>query len=763
MFAACELRSRFTPPTAWGLLSLLIFIWGSANLRAADPPFKTGNWPFRPLSRPAIPAVTTPLANNPIDRFVLAKLSEQKLTLSPPADKRMWLRRVTYDLTGLLPTNDELKSFLSDHEPQAYERVVDRLLASPRYGEHWAKGWLDLVRFSETAGYKIDEVRPEAYRYRDYVVRALNNDLPYDRFIQQQLAGDELEPENPDAIIATGYNRLYPFESNTSNFRKARQDVLDDMTEVTGFVFMGLTIGCAKCHDHKFDPIEQEDFFRLQAVFSPLLPRDDLPAAPPAAVTKYKVQESVWQELTQPIRAQMETLLNTVKGPAMTELTQAIDPETGAAMLKTPERRSPLEKQLAALSSRMYTKKMNRLPNYLAGESKQKYEALQKELSTFDNLKPTALPLAMAVTDVAGKPPETHLLEGGNFLRPVAASLEPGTPEFLGEDDLDADPPALRPESTGRRAALAMWLTKPDHPLTARVWMNRVWQQHFGIGIVPTANDFGIMGETATHPELLDWLASEFVSNGWKLKPIQRLIVLSQTYRQTSAIDSQSDLAQAASTVDPNNHLLWHFRRQRMSGEAIRDVVLQLSGRLNHKMYGPAGKPALPEELSTSRYYWEADASAEEQNRRTIYTFSRRNLRLPILAAFDPPDLISSCAKRNCTVTAPQALTLLNSEFTLGEARWWSGQLLSEHKTDQDALIKAAFLQAFHRDPTDRELRESREFLQAQAEVIGEDEQEIDADLLPATIPPGITTPQAAAVADFCHALLNASELTFVD
>lgn len=763
MFASRELPLQRRRQQSWGLLSLALLLFSSPLLRADDSHFKTGNWPFRPLTRPTVPSDPKLAASNPIDRFVLAKLAEQNLTLSPAADRRMWLRRVTYDLTGLLPTNDELKAFLADKQPQAYERVVDRLLASPRYGEHWAKGWLDLVRFSETAGYKIDELRPEAYRYRDYVVRALNNDLPYDRFVRQQLAGDELEPENPDAIIATGYNRLYPFESNTSNFRKARQDVLDDMTEVTGFVFMGLTIGCAKCHDHKFDPIEQEDFFRLQAVFSPLLPRDDLPAAAPEIVSKYKAQEQQWSTTTQPIRSQMELLINTVRGPAMTELTQTVDAETGAAMLKAPEQRSPLERQLAAFSNRMYTKKMNRLPTYLEADSKEKYNALQKQLNAFDNLKPAALPLTMSVTDVAGKPPETHLLEGGNFLRPAAASLEPGTPEFLGDDDLDADPPALRPESTGRRAALAMWLTRPDHPLTARVWINRVWQQHFGVGIVPTANDFGIMGEAATHREMLDWLASEFVANGWKLKPIQRLIVLSQTYRQTSAVDAKSSLAKAAADVDPNNHLLWHFRRQRMSGEAIRDVVLQLSGRLNSRMYGPSGKPALPEELNTSRYYWEADALPEDQNRRTIYTFARRNLRLPILAAFDPPDLITSCSKRGCTVTAPQALTLLNSEFTLSEARWWSGQLLAAHGTNQAELIEAAFQQAFHRDPNPNELRESREFLQHQAQVISDDEHEIDAELLPATIPQGVSPPQAAAIADFCHALLNASELTFVD
>jgi hypothetical protein len=411
----------------------------------------------------------------------------------------------------------------------------------------------------------------------------------------------------------------------------------------------------------------------------------------------------------------------------------------------------------------MYTRKMNRLPNYLEGENKQKYDELAKQLSAYDRLKPTSLPLAMAVTDVPGKPPETHLLDGGNFLRPAPAVLEPGTPEFLGEDDLDVNPPALRPESTGRRAALAMWLTRPEHPLTARVWMNRVWQQHFGIGIVPTANDFGVMGEAATHRELLDWLSSEFVENGWKLKPIHRLIVLSKTYRQTSTVDAKSSIAKAASSVDPNNHLLWHFRRQRMSGEAIRDVVLQLSGRLNTQMYGPSSKPALPEELSTSRYYWEADASPEQQNRRTIYTFSRRNLRLPILTAFDAPDLITSCSKRGCTVTAPQSLNLLNSEFTLDEARWWSGHLLAEHGNDQAELIEAAFQQAFHRDPNPHELEESREFLHHQAQVIADDEHEIDADLLPATIPHGITPPQAAAVADFCHALLNASELTFVD
>jgi hypothetical protein len=336
MFASRELSLNCHQQSR-GLLWLIVLLCSSTIVRAEEAHFKTGNWPFRPLVRPAVPADSNITASNPIDRFVLSKLAEQNLTLSPAADRRMWLRRVTYDLTGLLPTNDELQAFLQDKSPQAYERVVDRLLASPRYGEHWAKGWLDLVRFSETAGYKIDELRPEAYRYRDYVVRAMNNDLPYDRFIRQQLAGDELEPENPDAIIATGYNRLYPFESNAANFRKARQDVLDDMTEVTGFAFMGLTIGCAKCHDHKFDPIEQEDFFRMQAVFSPLLPRDDLPAATPDVVSKFKAQEQIWSSETNKIRTQLEELTNTVKLSAMTELSQSVDSETGTAMLKTPE------------------------------------------------------------------------------------------------------------------------------------------------------------------------------------------------------------------------------------------------------------------------------------------------------------------------------------------------------------------------------------------------------------------------------------------
>jgi hypothetical protein len=736
----------------------------AAGAKAEEPASAEDHY-FKSVVRPAVPPVShTKTVKNEIDSFILAALENASLSLSAPADKQALLRRVTYDLTGLSPTVEEQNAFLADNSPDAYERVVDRLLGSPRFGEHMAQDWLDLVRYAETAGFKIDEERLDAYRYRDYVVRSFNDDLPYHRFVAQQLAGDELEPDNPDAVVATGFLRLYPEESNASNFRLSRQNILDDITEVTGLSFFGMTVGCAKCHDHKFDPILQSDYYELQAFFAPFLPKNGVPLGSAEQKAEYSQKESLWNKATLPIRDKIDRLIAPVRTKAMNELASAFDPETQRACLKPDAERTPMEQQLAALASREVEKKMNRVPRYLDDEARKQYDALEKELQSFDPMRPAPLPTAMAIGEVDGPPPPTFVLATGNYSKPIK-EVAPDYPEFLEDDDPKFNPPqraATSKHTTGRRSALAHWLANSDHPLFARVMVNRMWQHHFGRGIVGTPNDFGAMGESATHPELLDWLAAEFIDRGFSMKQMHRLMVLSAVYRQAASVDKNDLSPQKAQQIDPSNKLLWHFRRVRLRGETVRDAILQISGDLNLTMYGASSRPELPAALTESRYAWEPDSNVADRHRRSIYLFARRNLRDPILAAFDPPDRISSCARRSFTVTAPQALTLLNGKMALDQSRRWAGRLLAETAKDRTRFITAAYRQAFGRRPLGGELADADQFLSEQSRMIDASEA-LEQSLLPEPMPREMRPAEAAATVDFCHALMNASEFLFVD
>ena len=418
----------------------LSFLALAARALAEDSADKSDRL-FKSVARPPVPSVAhSELIKNEVDSFLLAALERAGLVFNHVADKETLLRRVTYDLTGLPPTPEEQAAFLDDHSPTAYERVVDRLLASPRYGEHMAQDWLDLVRYAETAGFKIDEERPDAYRYRDFVVRAFNDDLPYDRFVAQQLAGDELEPDNPDAIVATGYLRLYPEESNTSNFRLSRQNILDDITEVTGLSLLGMTVGCAKCHDHKFDPILQSDYYELQAFFAPILPKNGVPLGSPEQRQEFASKQSLWNQTTASIRGKIESLVAPVRLTAMNELASAFDPDTQRACLKPLEERTPMEQQLAALASREVEKKMNRVPRYLDEEARKQFDALSKELAAFDPMRPSPLPTAMAIGEVDGPAPATFVLATGNYSKPLR-EVAPDYPEFLEDDDPQLRPP----------------------------------------------------------------------------------------------------------------------------------------------------------------------------------------------------------------------------------------------------------------------------------------------------------------------------------
>jgi hypothetical protein len=729
----------------WVLRAAIILgSFSPAFAQAAD----RAAWTYTPPQRPVLPPVRDHAwPQNAIDLFILARLEATGLGPSRPADRLTWLRRVTFDLTGLPPTRAEQDAFVADQSPDAYERVVERLLASPHYGERWAQHWLDLVRYAETDGFKADETRPAAHRYRDYVIRALNADLPYDRFIRQQLAGDELEPQNVEALLATGFNRLWPDEYNAANLEQRRQEILDDATDVTALAFLGLTFGCARCHDHKFDPITQEDYFRLQAFFAPMLPRDDRPAATPEQVARYEREHTAWLTATRELRAEMDRLLASKRAELRKYALTKFRTEIQEAFLTPKEKRTPYQEQIAAMAEKQCRRAEEDAPKKLALDKRARYQELERALA---KIKPPApLPVAMTVADQGTQAPPTYRLLGGDWRKP-RKELQPGFPDFLPSAPVETQLTS-GVASTGRRTALARWLTRPDHPLTARVIVNRLWQHHFGRGIVGTPSDFGSQGEPPTHPELLDWLAVDFMDHGWSLKHLHRQMALSAAYRQTSLVDPTDKQQALARTRDPENKLLWHARRRRLEGEAIRDALLQLAQRLNVRMFGASALPRLPERLSS--YAWKPDTRVTEQDRRSAYVFVKRNLRYPFFDAFDWPDLHNSCARRTQTVTAPQALALLNNDLTLACARRWAESLRARYGDDLAILVAEAYRTAWGRPATDEEVRLGVRFVQEQARR---------APLVSLRPSAGATDP-GPALADFCHAVLIANEFLYID
>jgi hypothetical protein len=733
-------------------LSVWIVLAGSLPfVPAADKPKveATTSAPlFQPPRRPAVPAVKNKeWVANPIDAFILAELEGKGLSPNPRADKLQLLRRVTYDLTGLPPTIDEQEKFVADDSPGAYAKVVDRLLASPRYGERWAQHWLDLVRYAESDGFKADDYRPGAHRYRDYVIKALNDDLPYDRFVRQQLAGDELEPDNLDAVIATGFNRLWPDEYNAANLEQRRQEILDDMTDTTGFVFLGLTFACARCHDHKYDPILQTDYFRLQAFFSGFKPRDDVPALDTATRKKYEEQLKAWEDATKDIRDEMEQIVGPKRAAIRKKNLEKFRPEILECVNAPPEKRTPYQWQIALMAEKQAGTKgltTKTLADKLPEDQKKRYQELEKQLAAVEPPAPPVPPFAMSISDLGREAAPVHLLQGGDWHKPKEL-LEPGFPAFLGGDKVERSLPD-GVESTGLRAALARWLTRKDNPLTARVMVNRLWQHHFGTGIVGTPNDFGTLGGEPTHPALLDWLAVEFVEHGWSLKYLHKLMVTSAAYCQDSTVDPNSPAHKKTLAADRENRLLWHANRRRLEGEALRDAMLAISGELNLRMYGVSARPKLPEKVSS--YAWNPDAKVEDQNRRSVYVFVKRNMRYPLFDTFDWPDLHNSCGRRSVTTTAPQALLLLNGDFTKERANKLGADLLAKYRSDDAALVAHGYRVAWGRTATADEIKLGVGFIAKQTARLEAKRGE---------------SARAEAVADFCHALLNTNEFLYVD
>ncbi|HXR39795.1 MAG TPA: DUF1549 and DUF1553 domain-containing protein [Terracidiphilus sp.] len=686
-------------------------------------------------------------ARTPIDNFILAKLEAKGVTPASPADKISLLRRASLDLIGLPPTPEEVDAFLDDRSPQAFEKVVDRLLASPQYGERWGRHWLDLARFAESEGFKADEIRPNAWRYRDYVIQSFNQDKPYNRFVEEQIAGDELWPGDPQALVATGFNRSYPDESNARILQQRRQELLDDITDTTGAVFLGLTYGCARCHNHKFDPILQSDYYRLQAFFANTAASDHIPMLPADKLADYRRRKALWEQQTAEIRAKIAALVDPQKQRIASDYFEKYPPEIQAMILKPGAQRSPYEWQMWAKANPYLQTPDADAAKQLPAAQKAEYASLNAELAKFDDLKPADPPEGMGLADLGRNAPATHVLAVGVYDAP-REEVEPGFLTLLDPAPAKISAPQ-GVESTGRRTALAHWLTGPDNPLTARVMVNRIWQHHFGRGIVGTPSDFGIMGERPSHPELLDWLAREFVRSGWSMKHMHRLIMTSAVYQQSTSFNKE------AAQADPGNRLLWAFPRQRLEGEVIRDASLLVSGTLNLTAGGPSVFPDLPEGMGALRGGWKLSAP-DERSRRSVYIFVKRNTRYPMMEIFDMPDTHESCSRREITTTAPQALTMLNDKVTLEWAQAFAARALAA----QDPVDRAYRL-AYSRSPDPWEKDTVATFFHKQKAITAERAAKGEKLALPPSMAEGTDPAYAAAFVDFCQMLLNSNEFVY--
>lgn len=646
-------------------------------------------WSFQPLKEPAVPAVKDKAwSKNEVDRFILSRLEKEGLKPASEAERTALLRRVTFDVTGLPPTPGELESFLHDSSPDAYEKLIDRLLASPRYGERWARYWLDLVRYADSDGYRADEYRPLSWRYRDYVVDAFNSDKPYNLFVKEQLAGDELYPGNPQALIATGYLRHGIYEYNNRDVRGQWTTILNDITDTTGDVFFGLSMQCARCHDHKYDPILQKDYYRLQAFFAPILPREDLVAATDKEKAAYAAQLEQWEAKTADIRKEIEEIEAKYKPGAAQKAVIMFPEDIQEMMAKPVAEREPLEHQLAELAYRQVDYEFGRIDKFIKGDDKDRYLALKKQLAEKSKDKPAEMPIAFAATDLGPKAPPVYIPKKGK--EPV----EPGFLSVLDEKPAVIKPLPTAPNSTGRRAALANWLTQPDNPLTPRIIVNRIWQHHFGHGLASSASDLGKLGDVPTHPELLDWLAVQFIKGDWSIKKLQKTILMSATYRQ-SVMHPQMEVGKMK---DPENRLYWRGNVRRLDAEQIRDAIFAVTGELESKEGGPGVIGTEP--------------------RRSVYTRIMRNNRDPLMDVFDAPLWFNSVSSRDTTTTPVQSLLLINSQLMLQRAKAFADRLVKEGSADESRLVEYAFQLAYGRNPTPKETTESVKFLKEQEERI---------------------------------------------
>jgi hypothetical protein len=691
------------------LLTLaLLAPWPGQAEPPADPSSTAthgGHWAFQPIRAVAIPQVRNPAwCRNPIDRFLLSAMETHGLSPAPAATPEQLLRRVTLGLTGMPAGVEELDALISSPDVLHYERLVERQLGSPHYGERWARHWLDLARYAESDGFEHDAPRPASWRYRDYVIQAFNQDKPYDRFLREQIAGDELWPDLPEARIATGFNLLGPDMVDSADQTQRRLNTLNDMTDTTAAVVLGLTLGCARCHDHKFEPFTQRDYYQLEAFYAPAEFKRDLPVPNPGQRAAYEEALAAYQERTRTERDAIAALERPIRLRLFEQKLAALSEDAQLAHRTPKEQRTKEQEGTVQETAPMVAVTETEVEAALSSDDRTQRKALLKQIDRVP--KPAPMPLAMGLQNASGTVPATYILVRGDYTNP-RDQVEPGFPQVL--PGLSARPSAGRRSG---RAALADWLTSPANPLTARVMANRIWQHHFGRGLVSTPSDFGTRGALPSHPELLDWLAGEFIRSGWSIKAMHRLILGSAAYCQSSSGTAVSV------ERDPENRWLSRQNRTRLEGEILRDSLLAVSGRLNPAQGGPSVQPPIPADLAGTSKAWVTDTDPGKQTRRSIYVFSRRNLRFPFLEAFDAPDNNLPCPERGRSTTAPQALTLLNSREVMDAAAATARRVTAGAKTTAEQIGLAHRL-ILGRAPTEREqaladgfLRESRERLE---------------------------------------------------
>ncbi|MFP6675726.1 MAG: DUF1549 and DUF1553 domain-containing protein [Pirellulaceae bacterium] len=720
----------------WQVAAFVFFGLPITALTAADSDLL---WSLRKPSRPKPPSVSSlKLASqvrNPIDRFVLGRLADTGLEVAPEADRRTLVRRAYFDLIGLPPSPRQVESFIQDESNDAWPRLIDSLLDSRHYGERWGRHWLDVVRYADSGGYETDIYYRNAWRYRDYVVKSFNDDKPYNIFVQEQIAGDELWPDDLDldprrvyivpekklrhleARIGTGFYALGPrVHESALDAKRLAYETLTDWVDTTASAFMGLTVGCSRCHDHKFDPFTQKDYFSLQAIFA----------------TAREVEQPLWNAMGEADwRGSYPRVLAVVEARKAYRL---FDAQTRNAPL-SPEQETRKQRLLAEIGQAVLA-----LPERTGGQSTIPYDGLMHI--------PTASILGRAHPSLI-KP--VHLLERGELGQP-GEIMQPALPAALA---LATKSSPLLSDPFAARKQLALWLTKEDHPLTARVMVNRIWHWHFGRGVVATPNDFGNMGQSPTHPKLLDWLASQFVDGGWKIKDLHRLIMNSATYRRSGQFGGMRSLVE-----DPDNRLLWRMNRRRLEGEALWDSVHSAAGTINLALGGPPIAPPLAgDEIASLRekWHWVVSADPAQHTRRGMYILVRRNFQFPMFDVFDAPVTAVSCPVRDVTTVATQALWGLNNHTVFRQAMQMAGRVVKESGEVRSDQIDCAWRIALGRPPTSDESLSALRLL----------ENLEKASTVPLEQPPetlkAISPDRAHALAKLCLALFNLSEFAFVD
>ena len=752
----------------------------SASIATATPPVvadaqapqaaKSKLWSYQPVKTPDQPVVNNKAwVRTPIDAFILAPLEAKGLAPSPDADRAAFIRRATLDAWGVIPSPEDVAAFVNDTAPDAYEKLADRLLASTKYGERQARRWLDLARYADSTGFQNDGTRPNFWRYREYVINAFNNDKPYSQFVKEQIAGDELLPDKQEGLIATGFLAGFPDNSNSRDLVQRKYQITTDMTDTVGKVMLGQTVECARCHNHKFDKISQKDYFSLQSFFANTSAVDNIPAQKGDVERKYEKQWAKWEAASKEIRDKQKAIIDPYREAALKYHNERYLTDSRESIFKLKDQWTAHDRwvnhRLANVTGE------DDLAGYLrdASENKdnkdfkpelalknQEYKELVADLKKFDDLKPASGSLNISGVSELGHPdaPPSYVFFGGDHERKLD-EVQPAFPEAITDEKPVITPTAF---SSGRRTALANWIASDTNPLTARVYVNRVWEEYFGHGIVETVSDFGKAGQKPTNPELLDYLASKFVKEGWSVKKLHREILLSSVYRQSS--DYREDAVQA----DSENKLLAVFPRKRLEAEEIRDSLLVASGKLEDKIGGPSVFPPVPDNLGAAATQWKVSKDKKDQNRRSLYIFTRRSLPYPLLDTFDMATAQEAHSKRDVTTTPLQSLALFNSDIVFGWSQALAGRVINEAGNDESAQLDRLYEILFARKATATEKETLQKFLDSHEKVVRDKTSEGKFEV---SIPTGLKDSpkldpiRAAAFVDLVHTVANSNEFIY--